>query len=226
LQLWSGAESKTCDKPNWRRGRTPLNTNKRREWCSSAFIRVDRLPVFSRHPEAGGYVPPKSLAKAELLRRLLPCLLAEPLPGQSLFYPTLLARLQIEGMPLDFLDDVFLLNLALEPAKRIFQRLAFLKPYLSQTAHTPISVSYSSGTPTVEEAILPQGRPRSQENLRASPWIGHLLSESISLVHLHRVCTMIRRLRLACGLTLSAALCYGQRHAPRTTGRAASCPKF
>jgi hypothetical protein len=42
-------------------------------------------------------------------------------------------------MSLDFLYDVFLLNLALEAAKRIFQRLSVLKSYFSQPICTPVS---------------------------------------------------------------------------------------
>jgi hypothetical protein len=40
----------------------------------------------------------------------------------------------------DFLYDVFLLNLALEAAKRVFQGLPVLKSYFSQPLYTPVSV--------------------------------------------------------------------------------------
>jgi hypothetical protein len=43
-------------------------------------------------------------------------------------------------MSFDFLYDVFLLNLALEAAKRIFQGLTVLKSYFSQPICTPVSV--------------------------------------------------------------------------------------
>jgi len=42
-------------------------------------------------------------------------------------------------MSLNFLDDVFLLDFALETTQRIFQRFAFLKSYFSQLSNTPIS---------------------------------------------------------------------------------------
>jgi len=42
-------------------------------------------------------------------------------------------------MSLDFFYDVFLLNLSLEAAKCVFQRLSVLKPYFSQPINTPIS---------------------------------------------------------------------------------------
>lgn|GEM_PF-6654837 len=40
-------------------------------------------------------------------------------------------------MTLNFLDDVFLLYLTLEPAKRIFERFAFLYTNFCQLSHTP-----------------------------------------------------------------------------------------
>ena len=43
-------------------------------------------------------------------------------------------------MSFDFLYDVFLLNLPLEAAKRVFQGLPVLKPYFSQPIYTPVSV--------------------------------------------------------------------------------------
>src|SRR5690349_5000699 len=55
-----------------------------------------------------------------------------PLPGQRLFDPKLLARLQIKRVPLHVLDDFFLQYFALETPQRVFQGLAFLKPYFSQ----------------------------------------------------------------------------------------------
>ena len=43
-----------------------------------------------------------------------PGLFANPLACQGFFDSSLFARFQVEGMTLDFLDDVFLLYLALE----------------------------------------------------------------------------------------------------------------
>ena len=53
-------------------------------------------------------------------------LFSVPLPRQSLLGPTLITRLQIEGVLLDVLDDVFLLNLSLKPTEGALDRLAFL----------------------------------------------------------------------------------------------------
>lgn len=41
---------------------------------------------------------------------------AVPLACQSFLYPALLAGLQIEGVPLDFFNDVVLLDFPFEPA--------------------------------------------------------------------------------------------------------------
>jgi len=43
-------------------------------------------------------------------------------------------------MSFDFFYDVFLLDLPLEAAKRVFQGLSVLKSYFSQPISTPISV--------------------------------------------------------------------------------------
>ena len=59
-------------------------------------------------------------------------LLSIAFAGQRLFDAEFLTRLQVESVSLDFPDDVLLQNLPLEAAERIFQRLAFLEPYLGQ----------------------------------------------------------------------------------------------
>jgi hypothetical protein len=56
--------------------------------------------------------------------------------GQRLLGPELLARLQVKGVSFDFLNNVLLLDLSLEAAKGVFQRLALLKLYFSQTKYT------------------------------------------------------------------------------------------
>jgi hypothetical protein len=55
-----------------------------------------------------------------------------PLACQCCFDTTLLARLQVVGVTFDFLDDVFLLYLALKPAQCVFKRFAFLQANLCQ----------------------------------------------------------------------------------------------
>jgi len=54
------------------------------------------------------------------------------------FFDTLLfARLQVEGVTLNLLDDVFLLHFALEPAQGIFEGFTLLNSYFSQLTNTP-----------------------------------------------------------------------------------------
>jgi len=60
------------------------------------------------------------------LLRVASHLLAIPFSRQSLFGSTLVPGLQIEGVLLDILDDIFLLNLPLEPPKSAFDRFSVL----------------------------------------------------------------------------------------------------
>ena len=64
-------------------------------------------------------------------------LLAVPFSCESFFGPALLTRLQVERMSLDFLDDVFLLDLSLKTTQRAFERLAVLQHNFSQTNSPP-----------------------------------------------------------------------------------------
>jgi len=71
-------------------------------------------------------------AMREPLFGIAPHLFAAPLAGQRLLHPALFSRLQIVGMFLNFFDDIFLLNFALEAAQGVFERLAFLESYFGQ----------------------------------------------------------------------------------------------
>jgi hypothetical protein len=64
-------------------------------------------------------------------------LLAIALAGQRLFCSALVARLQVEAVLLDVLDDVFLLYLALETAKGVLDRFALLDLDLGQNLKHP-----------------------------------------------------------------------------------------
>src|SRR5580658_9659293 len=63
--------------------------------------------------------------------------LAIPLACQCCLHAALLTGLQIVGVTLHFLDIVLLLYLPLEPAQRIFERLAFLYANLCQEIPPP-----------------------------------------------------------------------------------------
>src|SRR2546428_4872261 len=73
------------------------------------------------------------------LIRLSANLFSGTLSRQSLLQSALIARLQVVGVTLHFLNDVFRLNLALEPTKGILQRLALLQSNFCQTHHPQTS---------------------------------------------------------------------------------------
>ena len=62
----------------------------------------------------------RALDELELIQ-FAPLLLAQTLPRKRFLGPALLAGFHVEAVLLDFLDDVFLLHLALETAQGIFQ---------------------------------------------------------------------------------------------------------
>ncbi len=66
-----------------------------------------------------------------------PTLFPVPFPGQSRFDSFLLTWLQIERMPLDLFNDVFLLHFSFEAPEGIFQCFALLKSDFRQLKHTP-----------------------------------------------------------------------------------------
>ena len=80
---------------------------------------------------------PFLLLKVCLIGLFLAGLLAIALAGQGLLHAHLLAWLHVIRVPLDFLDDVFLLHLALETAQCILKRFAFLNLYFCQKRFHP-----------------------------------------------------------------------------------------
>ena len=64
-------------------------------------------------------------------------LLAQSLPRKRFLCPALLAGLHVEAMLLDFLDDVFLLHLALETTQGVLQRFTFLDNDFGHSSFTP-----------------------------------------------------------------------------------------
>ena len=106
----------------------------------------------------------------ELIRCLASAFLAVALASERGFDPLFLARLQIERMLLDFLDDVLLLDLPFEAAKGVFKRLPFLDPHFRHTIH-PLTV-WSFIQP---EAIIgsPSGKVKRflrPETVRGNRW--------------------------------------------------------
>ncbi len=68
---------------------------------------------------------------------LFPRLLASSFASQRGFYTLLLAGLQVKGVALDLLDDVFLLHFSFKPAQSVLEGFSLLKSYFCQNLHTP-----------------------------------------------------------------------------------------
>src|SRR5262245_60291381 len=90
--------------------------------------------------------PPR---RGRVLLQLPPELLSIALPRQRLLGSPLVAGFQIEGMLLDILDDVFLLDLPLEPAESALDRLALLNLYFSHANTPPSRVAPRINKPNV-----------------------------------------------------------------------------
>ena len=74
---------------------------------------------------------------ATSLIRFPPLLLAQSLPRKRFLCPALLARFHVEAVLLDFLDDVFLLHLALETPQGILQGFTLLDNDFSHFINSP-----------------------------------------------------------------------------------------
>ena len=77
----------------------------------------------------------KTVSISCVLARLFPCALA----SQRGFYAFFLAGLQVVGVALNLLDNVFLLHLAFEAAQCVFEGLTLLQPNFGQTDTPPSS---------------------------------------------------------------------------------------
>ena len=81
-------------------------------------------------PDPGSAAPRLRLAQELILLATL--LLAQSLPRKRFFGPALLTGLHIEAVFLYFLNDVFLLHLALKTPQCILKRLTLLDNYFCQ----------------------------------------------------------------------------------------------
>jgi hypothetical protein len=68
-----------------------------------------------------------------------PSFLARPLAGQRSLHSLLLAGLQVKGVALNLLNNVFLLHFTLEAAQSVLEGLTLLKPDFCQTDTPPNS---------------------------------------------------------------------------------------
>src|SRR5580692_7397887 len=122
------AESSECIKSGWG-ARFCLKL--------SSAIRLSFSGLRRNAPSRFSYSADRIPIRGEpVLVLLFPSFLTIPLARQCSLDATLFARLQVVGVTLDFLDDVFLLYLPLKPAQSIFERLAFLYANLCQRGPT------------------------------------------------------------------------------------------
>jgi hypothetical protein len=69
---------------------------------------------------------------------LVASLLPGPFASQGFLHSPLFSRFQVERVFLDFFDNVFLLNLALESTQGVLEGFSLLKSYFGQTTNTPV----------------------------------------------------------------------------------------
>ena len=73
------------------------------------------------------------------------CFFPAALARQRFFDALFLARLQVKGVALDLLDDVFLLHLALKASQSVLEGFSLLKPYFCQTDTPPNPSPFGRG---------------------------------------------------------------------------------
>jgi len=95
------------------------------------------LPHLNRRTKPASLLGSPSARIVETLIWLSANFLSCTLSRQSLLHPALLAWFQIVGVTLHFLNDIFRLNLALEPTQSVLQRLALLQSNFCQIYHPP-----------------------------------------------------------------------------------------
>jgi hypothetical protein len=106
------------------------------------FIEVMTRPYLRLNSVGAGLSRAAPGRSGSFLLRLILFLarfLAGSLASESSFHPLFLARLQVKGVSLDLLDNVFLLYLTLEAAQSVLEGFTLLKPYFCQTDTPPDS---------------------------------------------------------------------------------------
>src|SRR5690348_5163655 len=83
-------------------------------------------------------------------------LFAQSLPRKRFLCPALLAGLHVEAVLLDFLDDVFLLHLALETTQGVLQRFTFLDNDFGHSSFTPNPVRIGNLRRLIYDATPPR----------------------------------------------------------------------
>jgi hypothetical protein len=125
---------------------------------------------------AGARLSRAAPGKERLIIRMLVLffsrLLARPLAGQRSLHSLFLAGLQVEGVALYLLDNVFLLHLSLEAAQSILEGFALLKSYVCQPYTPPDS---SRWTEYLCQGFDPKSSESSRLQAREFPVCADLL---------------------------------------------------
>src|SRR5467141_742485 len=122
-----------------RRARIPWACGHEAETQTQNFPAYGGLILGSAAPsrEENGRATPVLPGPPQFLIRFPPLLLAQSLPRKRFLCPAFLAGFHVEAMLLDFLDDVFLLHLALETPQGIFQGFTLLDDDFSHFFNSP-----------------------------------------------------------------------------------------
>src|SRR5712691_8984961 len=122
-----------------RRARIPWACGHEAATRSQTSLPYGGLILGSAAPSRGenGRATPTMSGPPLFLIRFPPLLLTQSLPRKRFFRPALLAGFHVEAMLLDFLDDVFLLHLALETPQGIFQGFTLLDDDFSHCFDSP-----------------------------------------------------------------------------------------
>src|SRR5262245_48692918 len=124
----------------------------------STHLRIRSWNSIGRYLVGPAGSPFHAVRPLRLLLQLAPELLAIPLTGERLLGSALVARLQVKGVLLDVLDDVFLLNLPFETPECALDRFALLDLHFCHYNHTP----FMGGLGSLERARLSRANADSR----------------------------------------------------------------
>ena len=118
---------------------------------TAAWVKTYRfMPGRNEIPDAtqygGGQIEQSRSGKERPFNALIlffACLLSGALARERGLHTLFFAGLQVEGVSLNLLDDVFLLHLALEAAQSILEGFTLLKPYFCQIYTPPDSSGWT-----------------------------------------------------------------------------------
>ena len=103
---------------------------------------MDEYEIPAAAQDGGGQIEqsrPGTERLSPALILLFACFLSGALTSQRSLHTFLFAGLQVKGVALDLLDNVFLLHLAFKAAQSVLEGFSLLKPYFCQTDTPPDS---------------------------------------------------------------------------------------